>query len=151
MFPEIKSFKDFTNKLSSFFENKNSCTIFYIILSLVLLYILHGLIFNGLNTIREGQTNMGAGLETLPQNLKNKNIDLEGNLLLQNRRQDYEDTILALDDAVNLHMLRLIKSNAGKISEDSSKKESRDAIVEINELYKLRESLNEAMKYLDKV
>ena len=54
-----------------------------------------------------------------------------------------------LDDAVNLHMLRLIKENAGKIAEDSSHSKSKAAISEINEHLKLKEALNEAIKYLD--
>ena len=121
--------------------------VIYTIVAFLLLYFLHCMITNGLYTVKEGYTN--NGLETLPDAIKNFNNDLQGSLLLESKRQNYEDTIIALDDSVNLHLLRLIKENAGKISEDSSHTKSKQAISEINEHLKLKEALNEAIKYLD--
>jgi len=128
-------------------KNKTLMMVIYTVIAFVLLYYIHNMVTNGLYTVKEGYTN--GGLETLPENIKNLNNDLQSSLLLQSKRQNYEDTILSLDDAVNLHMLRLIKENAGKIAEDSSHSKSKAAISEINEHLKLKEALNEAIKYLD--
>lgn len=133
--------------LSDISKNKTLMMIIYTIVAFALLYYIHSMITNGLYTVKEGYAN--SGLETLPENIKNLNNDLLSSLLLESKRQNYEDTILALDDAVNLHMLRLIKENAGKIAEDSSHSKSKAAISEINEHLKLKEALNEAIKYLD--
>tara|TARA_B100000700_G_C14942484_1_gene807482 strand:- start:650 stop:1081 length:432 start_codon:yes stop_codon:yes gene_type:complete len=133
--------------LSDISKNKTLMMIIYTIVAFALLYYIHSMISNGLYTVKEGYAN--GGLETLPENIKNLNNDLLSSLLLQSKRQNYEDTILALDDAVNLHMIRLIKENAGKIAEDSSHSKSKAAISEINEHLKLKEALNEAIKYLD--
>ena len=133
--------------LSDISKNKTLMMIIYTIVAFALLYYIHSMISNGLYTVKEGYAN--GGLETLPENIKNLNNDLLSSLLLESKRQNYEDTILSLDDAVNLHMLRLIKENAGKIAEDSSHSKSKAAISEINEQLKLKEALNEAIKYLD--
>ena len=148
--PGLKRITNFKERLTDVLGNKNSAVIFYIFITIILLFLLHKMIYKGLFSIKEGNENMSTGLETLPQKLKNKNIDLQGKLLLQTRRQDYEDTILALDDSVHLHILRLIKNYAGKISEDSSKAESKAAIKEINDLYKLKEALNSSVEFMDK-
>ena len=133
--------------LSDISKNKTLMMIIYTIVAFALLYYIHSMISNGLYTVKEGYAN--GVLETLPENIKNLNNDLLSSLLLESKRQNYEDTILSLDDAVNLHMLRLIKENAGKIAEDSSHSKSKAAISEINEHLKLKEALNEAIKYLD--
>ena len=143
----LEYFSGIPEKITDISKNKTSMMIFYTIIVLGLLYFLHNIISNGLYTVKEGYTN--GGLETLPQNIKNLNNDLQSSLLIQSKRQNYEDTILSLDDAVNLHMLRLIKENAGKIAEDSSHSKSKAAISEINEHLKLKEALNETIKYLD--
>jgi|TARA_B110000495_G_C22842462_1_gene491327 hypothetical protein len=143
----LEYFSGIPEKITDISKNKTSMMIFYTIIVLGLLYFLHNIISNGLYTVKEGYTN--GGLETLPQNIKNLNNDLQSSLLIQSKRQNYEDTIIALDDAINLHMLRLIKENAGKIAEDSSHSKSKSAISEINEHLKLKEALNDAIKYLD--
>tara|TARA_B100000073_G_scaffold291519_1_gene254546 strand:- start:173 stop:625 length:453 start_codon:yes stop_codon:yes gene_type:complete len=143
-FENLLNIKD---SATEFFKNKTVMMVIYTILAFGLLYYLHNMISNGLYTVKEGYTS--GGLETLPENINNLNNDLKSSLLLQSKRQNYEDTILALDDSVNLHLLRLIKENAGKIAEDSSHSKSKDVISEINEHLKLKEALNEAIKFLD--
>ena len=143
----LENLTNIKDGVTEVFKNKTVMMAIYTIIAFCLLYYLHNMISNGLYTVKEGYTN--GGLETLPENIKNLNNDLQSSLLLQSKRQNYEDTILSLDDAVNLHMLRLIKENAGKIAEDSSHSKSKAAISEINEHLKLKEALNEAIKYLD--
>ncbi len=143
----LENLTNIKDGVTEVFKNKTVMMVIYTIIAFCLLYYLHNMISNGLYTVKEGYTN--GGLETLPENIKNLNNDLQSSLLLQSKRQNYEDTIIALDDAVNLHLLRLIKENAGKIAEDSSHNKSKNAISEINEHLKLKEALNEAIKFLD--
>lgn len=83
-----------------------------------------------------------------PETIKSNTNDVEDTLLVNKYRKSYEDTIIELEDSVSTSLLSAVIKNAEAISRNPA--EAQDAIVQINNLKALKDSLNDAMATLDK-
>ena len=92
----------------------------------------------------EGMSNSNPDPETIKSNTN----DVEDTLLVNKYRKSYEDTIIELEDSVSTSLLSEVIKNAEAISRNPA--EAQDAIVQINNLKALKDSLNDAMATLDK-
>jgi hypothetical protein len=79
-------------------------------------------------------------------NIKTDVIKMQDSLLISKYRKDYENTIINLDDYVNLLMLQVslnLDPTPGKM-EDNIKK-----LTLLNTLYNSKQGLNAVMKFID--
>ena len=91
-----------------------------------------------------------AERESTPENIKKYRNEAEDRLLITKYRKTYEDTIIELDDAISVAILSEVCQNAELLAEKPMDPKSADKIVKINQLKMLKDSLNDAMKTLDK-
>jgi len=83
-----------------------------------------------------------------PETIKNNTNNVEDTLLVNKYRKLYEDTIIDLEENISISLLSEVIKNAEAISKNPS--DSQEAIVKINNLKALKDSLNDAMATLDK-
>lgn len=78
--------------------------------------------------------------------IKGERDAIEDRLLVNKYRKSYEDTIIELEDVISVTILSEVLENA----EEIAKKPSGDKIFKINQLKMFKDTLNDAMKTLDK-
>lgn len=92
--------------------------------------------------------NFSADRENSPERIKGLRNEVEDRMLISKYRKSYEDTIIELDDAISMTILSEVCENAEKIAKNPT--ESSAMIRKINDLKTFKDTLNEAMKTLDK-
>ena len=113
-----------------------------IVMFILLIVVL--LSFSNNMKLLEGMSDTNPNPETIKSNTNN----VEDTLLVNKYRKSYEDTIIELEDNVSISLLSQVIKNAEAISRNPA--EAQDAIVQINNLKALKDSLNDAMATLDK-
>jgi hypothetical protein len=129
---------------------------FYRIVGLA--FIIITVIVVGVNVVRgqghviEGLTNnssIATDRDKIPDVVKSNNDKLTDSLLINKYRTSYEDTIIELDKAVSLGLVKMIINSAETISRDPNSSEAIKIMGHINEMKKFRESLNATITVLD--
>lgn len=92
--------------------------------------------------------NFSSDRENSPERIKGSRNEVEDRMLISKYRKSYEDTIIELDDAISMTILSEVCENAEKIAKNPT--ESIAMIRKINDLKAFKDTLNEAMKTLDK-
>lgn len=88
--------------------------------------------------------------ETVSEKIKNERDTMEDRLLVNKYRKSYEDTIIELDDLVSVAILSEVLENAKEIAKQPDSSSAGNKIFKINQLKMFKDSLNDAMKTLDK-
>lgn len=84
-----------------------------------------------------------------PEAIKSHTDTILDGLLIDKYRSSYDDTIIELEENTSATILAGILKNAETISADPSSETSQKFIVAINNLKSFKDTLNDAMKYLD--
>tara|TARA_B100000768_G_C11175227_1_gene330516 strand:+ start:220 stop:609 length:390 start_codon:yes stop_codon:yes gene_type:complete len=92
--------------------------------------------------------NFSSDREKSPERIKGSRNEVEDRMLISKYRKSYEDTIIELDDTISMTILSEVCENAEKIAKNPT--ESIAMIRKINDLKAFKDTLNEAMKTLDK-
>ena len=92
--------------------------------------------------------NFSADRENSPERIKGFRNEVEDRMLISKYRKSYEDTIIELDEAISMAILSEVCENAEKIAKTPAKNSAM--IRKINDLKTFKDTLNEAMKTLDK-
>ena len=111
-------------------------------------------VIEGLTTKKQ-QPVMDAVAEGSIKKLKQANEKLSDTFLIGKYRTDYEDMIMDLEQTIDYNILAqlvALSSNVksdGVIDVESSENKSAKLVSALNELYKLKNNLNETMDFLD--
>ena len=89
-----------------------------------------------------------ADRENIPERIKGYQNEVKDRMLVSKYRKSYEDTIIELDDAISIAILSEVCENADKIAKNPT--EASAMIKKINDLNIFKDTLNDAMKTLDK-
>lgn len=89
--------------------------------------------------------------DKIPDAIKSNSTNILDGLLIDKYRSSYDDTIIELEENINATILAGILKNAEKLSADPSSDDSQKFITAINNLKTFKDTLNDAMKYLDGV
>jgi hypothetical protein len=84
-----------------------------------------------------------------PEAIKSNTNTILDSLLIDKYRPSYDDTIIELEENISATILAGILKNAENISADPSSEKSQQFITAINNLKTFKDTLNDAMKYLD--
>ena len=76
---------------------------------------------------------------------------VEDTLLINKYQKSYEDTIIALDKSVDFSILQTILKNAESISVNPTSNDSIQTITMVNHLKQFKDSLNEAMSFMNSI
>jgi hypothetical protein len=82
--------------------------------------------------------------------VKSSSEKIADSILISKYRAAYEDTIVDLEQAVSLGLIRAVTANAETIANDPSSAEALKAMTDINAMQQFRSTLNETMIALDK-
>lgn len=88
-----------------------------------------------------------TAIESVNSTILAKITKLDDELMLKKYKKQYETTIINLDDYINLLIMQQIIG----IKLDSGIKTTTDSLERLNTLKASKDSLNVAMKYLDKL
>jgi hypothetical protein len=80
-----------------------------------------------------------------------KQIKIKKRLLIEKYRSTYDDTIIELEENISATILSGILTNAETISADPTSDKSQKFITATNNLKAFKDTLNDAMKYLDSI
>lgn len=106
--------------------------------------------------VLEGMTSSANKTETItdkdkvPDAVKSNTSKVEDALLIDKYTKAYEDTILELDSNIDIFILNQVLQNAERISSDPGSIENQKIITQINTAKAFKDSLNNAIKVLDK-
>jgi hypothetical protein len=130
------------------------------VVGIVLLYIILRTLKFQLNVV-EGLTTMSSsasapiGTNTdvinTPIAIDNNSTMVEDTLLINKYQKSYEDTIIALDKSVDFSILQTILKNAESISVNPTSNDSIQTITMVNNLKQFKDSLNEAMTFMNSI
>jgi len=130
------------------------------VVGIVLLYIILRTLKFQLNVV-EGLTTMSSsasapiGTNTdvinTPIAIDNNSTMVEDTLLINKYQKSYEDTIIALDKSVDFSILQTILKNAESISVNPTSNDSMQTITMVNNLKQFKDSLNEAMTFMNSI
>lgn len=88
--------------------------------------------------------------DKVPEAIKNNTTKVEDGLLIDKYTKAYEDTIIDLDSNIDMFILQEILQNAESISADPGSVVSQQIITKINNAKTFTDTLNHAIKVLDK-
>jgi len=95
-------------------------------------------------------TGVSTDKDKVPEVIKNNTNKAGDALLIDKYLKAYEDTIIDLDANIDMYILSQVLENAETISADPGSIESQSIITKINAAKSFNESLNHAIKVLDK-
>jgi hypothetical protein len=123
----------------------------FFIVIVFLIYLVTKLLTFQVNVL-EGMTSSGGDTDKdkVPEAVKSNTTRVEDALLIDKYTKAYEDTIIDLDANIDMYILNQLLSNAEKISADPGSDENQKIITKINNAKGLKDSLNHAIKVLDK-
>jgi hypothetical protein len=125
------------------------------VIGLILLYIILRTLKFQLNIV-EGLTSSATApsntdVTNIPIAINNNSTMIEDTLLINKYQKSYEDMIIALDKSVDLNILQTILTNAETISTNPTSSDSIQTITTINNLKQFKDSLNEAMSFMNSI
>ena len=126
------------------------------VVGLVILYIILRTLKFQLNIV-EGLTSssgpVGSNTDVLntPIAIDNNSTMVEDTLLINKYQKSYEDTIIALDKSVDFSILQTVLKNAESISANPTSTDSIQTITTVNNLKQFKDSLNEAMTFMNSI
>lgn len=117
----------------------------------VVYFLLVGFIVYIIFTLMKGniKENFGNSKE-ISEDIKITGNEIEDKLLVSNYRKDYENIIIGLDDVISTTILSEVCKNAQELANKPLGNNSLDQIRNINDLKAFKDTLNDAMKTLDK-
>lgn len=95
-------------------------------------------------------TGVSTDKDKVPEVIKNNTNKAGDALLIDKYLKAYEDTIIDLDSNIDMYILSQVLENAETISADPGSIESQSIITKINSAKTFTDSLNHAIKVLDK-
>jgi hypothetical protein len=102
----------------------------------------------------EGMTDMNLSNTTdkdkVPEAIKSNTNKVEDGLLIDKYTKAYEDTIIDLDANMDIFILEQVLQNAEQLSADPGSDNNQKIITKINNAKIFKETLNHAIKVLDK-
>lgn len=101
----------------------------------------------------EGMTGMSkttTDKDKVPEAIKSNTNKLEDGLLIDKYTKAYEDTIIDLDANMDMFILEQVLQNAEQLSADPGSDDNQKIISKINNAKTFKETLNHAIKVLDK-
>ena len=87
--------------------------------------------------------------DKVPDAIKSQTNTLIDSLLVDKYRSTYDNTIIDLEENISATILSGILTNAETISADPTSDKSQKFITATNNLKAFKDTLNDAMKYLD--
>jgi hypothetical protein len=127
------------------------------VVGIVLLYIILRTLKFQLNVVEGLTTSTSAPVGTntdvinTPIAIDNNSTMVEDTLLINKYQKSYEDTIIALDKSVDFSILQTILKNAESISINPTSNDSMQTITMVNNLKQFKDSLNEAMTFMNSI
>ncbi len=129
----------------------------YVGLFVIIIFLLY-MVINTMTfqmNVLEGMTSSSASANTtdkdkVPEAIKSNTSRVEDALLIDKYLKAYEDTIIDLDTNIDVYLLGQVINNAESISADPGSDESQKLITKLNNLKTFKDSLNHAIKVLDK-
>ena len=88
--------------------------------------------------------------DKVPEAIKSNTSRVEDALLIDKYLKSYEDTIIDLDTNIDMYLLGQVINNAESISANPGSDENQKLVTKLNNLKTFKESLNHAIKVLDK-
>jgi len=88
--------------------------------------------------------------DKVPEAIKSNTTRVEDGLLIDKYTKAYEDTIIDLDANADMFILEQVLQNAEKISSDPGSEENQKLISKLNNVKSFKDTLNLAIKVLDK-
>ena len=88
--------------------------------------------------------------DKVPEAVKSNTSKVEDALLIDKYTKAYEDTIINLDSNIDIFILSQVLNNAEQISSDPGSDKNQKIIMQINTAKAFKDSLNSAIKTLDK-
>ena len=85
------------------------------------------------------------------ESIKSNTTSVLDALLIEKYRSNYVDTIIELEENISATILSVILTNSETISADTSSETSQKFITTTNNLKAFKDTLNDAMKYLDSI
>jgi hypothetical protein len=119
---------------------------------IIVLYIIYTLLKYQRN-VSEGLTSMKkntSDADKVPDAIKTNTTQMEDSLLIDKYSKAYEDTILELDSNIDMFVLNQILNNAEQISSDPGSDENQQLLTKLNTAKAFKDTLNHAIKVLDK-
>jgi hypothetical protein len=103
----------------------------------------------------EGMTGMSLNKTTtdkdkVPEAIKSNTNKVEDGLLIDKYTKTYEDTIIDLDANVDMFILEQVLKNAEQLSGDLGSDDNQKIISNLNSAKSFKDTLNHAIKVLDK-
>jgi hypothetical protein len=98
----------------------------------------------------EGMTS-GTDKDKKAESIKSNTTSVLDALLIEKYRSNYVDTIIELEENISATILSGILTNSETISADPSSETSQKFITSTNNLKAFKDTLNDAMKYLDSI
>jgi len=111
------------------------------------------LIYIGIKTLKfqyatvEGMT---TDKDKVPEAIKSNTTMIEDSLLIDKYTKAYEDTIIDLDANMDINILSTILQSAEKLAASPFSEENQKLIIALNNLKSFKDTLNHAIKVLDK-
>ncbi len=108
----------------------------------------------GLTNNDSDDSNAGADSEKIAENIKDMSTKVIDSMLLDKYRKNYEDIVINMEELCNAVILKTIVSGKMDINQDTGdgSTESKKTLAKlalVNDLEKLKASLNSTMKFLD--
>ena len=99
---------------------------------------------------RMSKTTLTTDKDKVPDAIKSNTSMAEDALLIDKYTKAYEDTIIDLDSNIDIFILSQVLQNAESISADPGSDENQKILAKINTAKMFKDSLNHAIKVLDK-
>jgi hypothetical protein len=93
---------------------------------------------------------MTTDKDKVPEAIKSNTNNMEDGLLIDKYTKAYEDTIIDLDANVDMYILEQVLQSGEQLSKDPGSDENQKIISKLNNLKSFKETLNHAIKVLDK-
>jgi len=121
--------------------------VIYVIINILKLQVN---VLEGMTTSNRNKTSTTTDKDKVPDAIKSNTSMVEDALIVDKYSKAYEDTILELDSSIDIFILSEVLKNAETISADPGSDENQKILTQINTAKAFKDSLNYAIKVLDK-
>lgn len=108
-------------------------------------------LIEGMKSGADDSADTNTDKDKVPEAIKSYSNTILDGLLIDKYRPSYDDTIIDLEENISATILAGILKNAENIAADPSSEKSQNFITAINQLKTFKDTLNDAIKYLDGV
>ena len=120
----------------------------FTIIVIFLIYIVIKTLKFQFSTVEGMTTNTDK--DKVSEAIKSNTTKIEDGLLIDKYTKAYEDTIIDLDANVDMYILEKVLQSAEQLSTDPGSEENQQIIIKLNNLKSFKDTLNHAIKVLDK-